>query len=143
MVALSFTSHSELETSALAKRLSGSFNAGDVIVLSGPLGSGKTVFVKGLAEGRGIEEAAVSSPSFGFVNEYRGEAPIYHFDLYRLKNLDELYEIGWDEYLQRDGVVVIEWGERADGLLPERYYKIDFSIVSDDERQIELALVGA
>jgi tRNA threonylcarbamoyladenosine biosynthesis protein TsaE len=141
MVALSFTSHSEAETYALAKRLSTSFNSGDVIVLSGPLGAGKTVFVKGLAEGRGISDSAVSSPSFGFVNEYRGESPLYHFDLYRLRNLNELYEIGWDDYLQRDGVVVIEWGERAGEMLPHRHYKIDFGILSDEERQIDLLLV--
>ena len=141
MVALSFTSHSEAETYALAKRLGSSFNNGDVVILTGPLGAGKTVFVKGLAEGRGISDSAVSSPSFGFVNEYRGDSSLYHFDLYRLKSLDELYEIGWDEYLQRPGVVVVEWGERAENLLPERHYQIEFGILSEDERQIDLRLV--
>jgi tRNA threonylcarbamoyladenosine biosynthesis protein TsaE len=143
MVALSFTSHSEAETLALARKLSGSFKPGDVIVLSGPLGAGKTVFVKGLAEGRGIAPTSVSSPSFGFVNEYRGETPIFHFDLYRLKDTVELREIGWDDYLQRDGIVVVEWGERAEQLLPERFYRIEFMMVSDTDRRIDLAAEGA
>lgn len=138
---LSVTSHSETETLALAKKLAASFVTGDVIVLSGPLGSGKTVFVRGLVQGRGLQEAMVSSPSFGMVNEYPGELPLYHFDLYRIKNPAELYEIGWDDYLLRDGIVVVEWGERAAGLLPNRYYKIDFSMVSETERAIEIALV--
>lgn len=143
MPALSITSHSEAETRALARRISSSFVNGDVIVLSGPLGAGKTVFVRGLAEGRGISENVVASPSFGFINEYPGESPIYHFDLYRLNRPGELYEIGWDEYLQRDGIVVIEWGERAADLLPRRYYRITFSVVSEEERQIDLLLVEA
>jgi tRNA threonylcarbamoyladenosine biosynthesis protein TsaE len=143
MVALSFTSHSEAETLALARKLSASFKPGDVIVLSGPLGSGKTVFVKGLAEGRGIGPTAVSSPSFGFVNEYKGETPLFHFDLYRMKDTGELREIGWDDYLQRDGIVVVEWGERAEQLLPDRFYRIEFMMVSDSERRIDLAAEGA
>lgn len=106
---LSVISHSEAETLALATRLAASFVSGDVIVLSGPLGSGKTVFVRGLVQGRGLQESMVSSPSFGMVNEYPGELPLYHFDLYRIKNPAELYEIGWDDYLLRDGIVVVEW----------------------------------
>lgn len=138
---LAITSHSEEETLALGRRLSTSFGTGDVLVLSGPLGSGKTVFVRGLVQGRGLQESMVSSPSFGFVNEYPGELPLYHFDLYRLKNPTELYEIGWDEYLLRDGVVIIEWGEKAVGLLPDRYYQIDFTVTSDTEREIKISLV--
>jgi tRNA threonylcarbamoyladenosine biosynthesis protein TsaE len=143
MIALSFTSHSEAETLALARKLSASFKSGDVIVLSGPLGAGKTVFVKGLAEGRGIASSAVSSPTFSFVHEYRGDSPVYHFDLYRIKSVDELYEIGWDDYLQRDGVIVVEWGERAEDLLPERFYRIEIMMISDDERRFDLTLEGA
>lgn len=138
---LSITSHSEDETLALGKRLAGSFSPGDVIVLTGPLGSGKTVFVRGIALGRGFGEDAVTSPSFGFVNEYVGKSPMYHFDLYRLRDVAELYEIGWDEYLERDGIVVVEWGERADGLLPARYYLIEFGITGDETREIKISLV--
>lgn len=140
--ALAITSHSEEETLALGKRLATSFMPGDVVVLSGPLGSGKTVFVRGLVQGRGLAEHMVSSPSFGFVNEYPGELALYHFDLYRLKNPMELYEIGWDEYLMREGVVIIEWGEKAAGLLPRKHYQIDFVIKGDTEREIQIALVS-
>jgi tRNA threonylcarbamoyladenosine biosynthesis protein TsaE len=83
----------------------------------------------------------VSSPSFGMVNEYPGELPLFHFDLYRIKNPAELYEIGWDEYLLRDGIVVVEWGEKAANLLPTRYYQIDFKIVNETDREIQIALV--
>lgn len=138
---LAITSHSEEETLALAKRLAASFVTGDLLVLTGPLGSGKTVFVRGLVQGLGLQESMVSSPSFGMVNEYPGELPLYHFDLYRIKNPAELYEIGWDDYLLRDGIVVVEWGEKAVGLLPSRYYQIDFVIKSETEREIQIALV--
>jgi tRNA threonylcarbamoyladenosine biosynthesis protein TsaE len=139
---LAVTSHSEAETLALAKRLAMSFVSGDLLVLSGPLGSGKTVFVRGLVQGRGLVEAMVSSPSFGMINEYPGEVPLYHFDLYRIKNPAELYEIGWDDYLLRDGIVVVEWGEKAAALLPNRYYRIDLSILSESEREIQIELVN-
>lgn len=138
---LAATSHSEAETLALANKLAMSFVTGDLLVLTGPLGAGKTVFVRGLVQGRGLTESMVSSPSFGMVNEYPGELPLYHFDLYRIKNPSELYEIGWDDYLLRDGVVVVEWGEKAAGLLPSRYYRIDFSILSETDREIKIELV--
>ena len=126
---------------ALARRLATSFDAGDTIVLKGPLGAGKTVFVRGLAQGLGIDEQLVTSPSFGFVNEYAGKPPLYHFDLYRLNDVVELYEIGWDEYLGRDGITVIEWGERAESLLPSRHYHIEFAMIDDTSRNIDIALV--
>lgn len=141
MRAISITSHSEAETLAMARRLAGSFKPGDVVVLTGPLGAGKTVFVRGLALGCGIDDQLVTSPSFGFVNEYPGKPPLYHFDLYRLNDIVELYEIGWDEYLGRDGVTVIEWGEKAIPLLPSRYYLLEFSLVDETRRRIDLSLV--
>ena len=141
MKVLNIISHSEKQTVALAKKLAPSFKRGEVISLTGPLGSGKTVFVKGLAGALKFDEAEVSSPSFTFVNEYLGELPLYHFDLYRLKDPSELYEIGWDEYLGREGLVVVEWGEKAEGMLPARYYQIDFRIISENEREINISLV--
>jgi tRNA threonylcarbamoyladenosine biosynthesis protein TsaE len=140
--ALSIVSHSEDETLALALKLSASFKPGDVVVLKGPLGAGKTAFVRGLATGMGMDESLVNSPSFTFVNEYSGEIPLFHFDLYRLSSPDDLYEIGWDDYLTRRGIVVVEWGERADELLPTRYYLLEFTILGENERGIDISLRG-
>ena len=141
MKVLSITSHSEEQTQALAKKLAASFKSGDVICLSGRLGAGKTVFVRGLAAALNIDENAVNSPSFTFVNEYPGETPLYHFDLYRIDDPSELYEIGWDEYLGREGLTVVEWGEKAGEFLPPRYYLIELEIVSENEREIKISLV--
>ena len=140
--ALSIVSHSEDETLALALKLSASFKPGDVVVLKGPLGAGKTAFVRGLATGMGMDESLVNSPSFTFVNEYSGEIPLFHFDLYRLSSPDDLYEIGWDDYLTRRGIVVVEWGQRADELLPTRYYLLEFTILGENERGIDISLRG-
>ena len=126
---------------ALAEKLAMSFVDGDVIVLKGSLGSGKTTFVRALAAARGIDASLVTSPSFTFINEYRGDPPLYHIDLYRLGNVSELTEIGWDDYLERRGIVLVEWGERAGNRLPKRYYLAEFSIIDEHQRQIDLSLV--
>ena len=141
MPVLSVKSHSAEQTEALARKLAGSFVAGDVLVLSGELGSGKTTFVRALVAARGIGEERVSSPSYTFVNEYGGEPPIFHLDLYRLGDSSELGEIGWEEYLGRNGIMLVEWGERAEDYLPSRYYLIRFDIVNENERDIDIALV--
>ncbi|MFQ5500308.1 MAG: tRNA (adenosine(37)-N6)-threonylcarbamoyltransferase complex ATPase subunit type 1 TsaE [Candidatus Zixiibacteriota bacterium] len=138
---LNVISHGEQETFALAKRLAASFVSGDLLVLTGSLGAGKTVFVRGLAVGMGHDEESVNSPSFTIVNEYPGPTPLFHFDLYRLSDPGELYEIGWDDYLSRNGVVVVEWGEKAEGMLPDRYYLIDFGLIDDLQREINISLV--
>jgi tRNA threonylcarbamoyladenosine biosynthesis protein TsaE len=124
LIALKVTSNSDEQTRGLGEKLAPSLQNRDLLVLTGELGSGKTEFVKGLARGRGLDESLVNSPSFTFVNEYPGEHPVYHFDLYRLRDTSELYEIGWDDYLDRDGLIVVEWGEKAGSLLPARYYKL-------------------
>lgn len=98
------------ETQALAARLARLLRPGDVVVLSGDLGAGKTTFVKGLALGLGIDPAEVVSPTFTLINEYPGEIWLFHFDLYRLEDGRELAELGFDEYLERGGICAIEWG---------------------------------
>jgi tRNA threonylcarbamoyladenosine biosynthesis protein TsaE len=137
---LSIISHSEAQTEGLAGRLSKSFANRDVLVLTGQLGSGKTVFVRGLARALGIDETLVNSPSFTLVNEYPGDRPIYHFDLYRMSGPEELIEIGLDDYLGREGLVVIEWGEKILDVLPKPYYLIEFAIKSEFEREIRISL---
>jgi tRNA threonylcarbamoyladenosine biosynthesis protein TsaE len=138
---MNIVSHGEAETHALASKLGPLFKPGDLLVLKGELGAGKTVFVRGLAEALGLDSDAVNSPSYTIVNEYLGEHPLFHFDLYRVMDPSELYEIGWDDYLQRQGLIVVEWGDRAAECLPKEYYLVDFSIVDDNTRQINLTHV--
>jgi tRNA threonylcarbamoyladenosine biosynthesis protein TsaE len=138
---LHVVSHAETQTIELGRKLAASFKPGDVVVLEGPLGAGKTVFVRGLVAGRGLDSAVVNSPSFTIVNEYPGEQPLFHFDLYRVNDPIELFEIGFDDYLSRDGLVVIEWGEKAGYLLPERYFLVTFRILSDQDREVHISLV--
>lgn len=135
---LNIVSHSPDETSALAVKLVQLFTPQDVLVLTGPLGSGKTVFVRGLAKALGLNENKVNSPSFTIVNEYPGENSLYHFDLYRVEEIDELVEIGWDEYMSRDGLIVVEWGEKAKEYLPKKYYEFEFKILNENDREINI-----
>ncbi len=137
-LALQVISHSELETEGLAAKLVGTLRPGDVLILTGELGSGKTAFTRGLAKALKIDEDTVTSPSFTLVNEYPADTPVYHFDLYRLGDPGELHEIGWEEYLSRNGIVVVEWGERMEHLLEEQYYRITFKVVGETDRQIEI-----
>lgn len=137
-VALQVISHSELETEGLAAKLVGTFRVGDVLILVGELGSGKTAFTRGLAKALGIDEDTVTSPSYTIINEYPADTPLYHFDLYRLGDAGELHEIGWEEYLSRNGIVVVEWGERLEHLLEEQYYRITFDIEGETDRRIEI-----
>jgi len=109
--------------------------------LQGELGAGKTEFVRGLAVAMQLDEQQVNSPTYTIVNEYPGPRPLYHFDLYRLNDPTELYEVGWDDYLGRDGLIAIEWGERAGELLPARYYLMQFRILSETEREISISVV--
>ena len=137
---LKIVSHSESETFVLAAKLLQLLTPQDVLILKGKLGAGKTVFVRGLAKGLGLNEDSVNSPSYTIVNEYPGARPLYHFDLYRLGDSSELVEIGWEDYLSKDGLVVAEWGERAAEFLPRRYFLIEFTIVNEQEREIEISL---
>lgn len=138
---LNIRSSSAEQTEALGEKLAASFQDTDLLILTGPLGAGKTAFVRGLTKGRGLDSKMVNSPSYTFINEYPGKRPVYHFDLYRINDPRELYEIGWEDYLNRSGLVVVEWGDKAAELLPERYYLIRFEIVGDNEREITLSLV--
>jgi len=135
-------SHSEEETIGLAEKMAGTcFADGDVLVLTGSLGAGKTVFVRGLAGGLGLDREQVNSPSFNLINEYPGKRSLYHCDLYRLGDTSELHELGWEDYLSKDGIVVIEWGEKACAMLPDRYYQLDFRILNEQDREIEISYV--
>ncbi len=138
---LHITSHNESETIALAEKLAPLFRPGDLVILKGELGAGKTAFVRGLAGALGLDREAVNSPSFTIVNEYPGERPMYHLDLYRINDPTELDEIGWDEYLQRPGLIVVEWGDKAGNYLPSQYYVISFKIINEQTREIDVSHV--
>lgn len=111
------TSRSEHETEALGERLAPHLRAGDVLALHGDLGAGKTTLVRGVVRGLGSPDR-VSSPTFVLMNVYEGRLPVYHFDAYRLAGPEDLEAIGAEEYLEGDGVALVEWSERAAGLLP-------------------------
>jgi tRNA threonylcarbamoyladenosine biosynthesis protein TsaE len=132
-------SHSLSETESLAARLYEMIAPTAVVALYGPLGAGKTAFVRGLALAAGVSRDDVSSPSFTLINEYPGgKTPIYHFDLYRLKSPAEFYAIGGDEYLARDGIMIIEWAENGGGFIPRNRFEVHFEIKGESERQITL-----
>lgn len=112
-------SNSPQETEALGQKLAAQLSPGDIIAFSGDLGSGKTAFTRGLAKGLGIEER-VTSPTFTIVNEYEGgRLPLFHFDMYRLVSSDELFDIGWEDYLSRGGVCAVEWSENVEDALQD------------------------
>ncbi len=110
---LEFISCSEADTEALGERLGARFKAGCVVAMYGDMGAGKTAMVRGIARGMGFD-GRVTSPTYAIVNEYPANKPLFHFDLYRLYDGEELYDIGFEEYLTRGGVCVIEWFERAE-----------------------------
>ncbi len=130
-----YTSSSVSDTEAFGERLARRLRPGDVVACTGALGMGKTAFTRGLARGLGCR-GRVTSPTFTIVNEYDGAIPLFHFDLYRLSSADELYDIGWDDYLARGGVCVVEWSERAAGALPERVISVDIARGEDDDSRI-------
>lgn len=138
-----FLSKNELETKEFARVLGSQLQKGDIIILSGDLGSGKTKFTEGVLSYFGLENE-ISSPTFTIVNEYNGKnVPIYHFDVYRLENVDEFFAIGGEEYLQ-NGICIIEWGELIESILPKEYMKISFSRndTNDDIRTLNLNAFG-
>ena len=127
-----FKSKSENDTKEFAKKFASNLKNGDVIVLSGDLGSGKTKFTEGFLSYFNLEDE-ISSPTFTIVNEYIKDAiKIYHFDVYRLEDSSEFYAIGGEEYFEK-GICIIEWGELIEDALPKKYIKIDFSRCPDNE----------
>ncbi len=116
--------------------------AGDTVCLYGDLGAGKTSFSYGIALGLDVKEQYITSPTFTFVNEYEGRVPFYHIDLYRLKEPEELENIGFEEYIDSDGVTVIEWAERAEEELPEERLSVYLSYVNENSREIGFLAEG-
>ena len=133
--------HSAAETEALGCRLGCALAPGTVIAYRGGLGMGKTAFTRGLARGLGITER-ITSPTFTIVNEYLGgRLPLFHFDMYRLGSSEELYEIGWEDYLARGGVCAVEWSEQVSGALPEDAVWVDIAR-GDNENDRIITITG-
>ena len=126
--------YSEKETFDLAFDLAKKAKQGDIYCLCGDLGTGKTVFTKGFAKGLGIDEH-ITSPTFTIVNEYNGHFPFYHFDVYRISDPEEMYEIGFDEYIFGEGVCLIEWADLIRELIPENAVWIN--IEKDLEKEVD------
>lgn len=127
------------ETLTIAKLLAKNISPGDIVGLFGELGSGKTVFVKGLASGLGIQPDQIISPTFILIRQYRGRLDLFHFDLYRLDTPDDILKLGYEEYFYGEGASVIEWAQRLGSLLPKEMLKIKIKILGKNKRCLEFS----
>lgn len=135
---MEYISKSENDTFEIAKKFAFNLVAGDIVLLQGDLGAGKTVFVKGIVKTLGGNKDLVTSPTFTIVNDYQTKnGTIYHFDLYRIKSEEELYNIGIEEYLYSDAISFVEWPERAPDLFGKTCKKIIITKVDENTRKIE------
>jgi tRNA threonylcarbamoyladenosine biosynthesis protein TsaE len=139
-----YRSHSPLDTERLGEQLGRLLHEGSIVCLYGDLGSGKTVFTKGLARGLGVpREAVVRSPSFILMQRYPGRLPLYHADLYRLESAQDVDDIGLREVLGGHGVAVIEWADKLEAALPMERLDVTLHHLDDDQRLITLEAAGA
>ena len=126
------------ETMDFAYELAKKIKAPKIIVLSGDLGAGKTTFTKGFAKGLGVNEI-ITSPTFTLLNEYEGKEKMYHFDMYRLSSKEEAYELGFEDYFNKnDGIVLVEWAENVKGLFSPPYTKTTLNKISNTKREIKV-----
>jgi tRNA threonylcarbamoyladenosine biosynthesis protein TsaE len=127
------------ETEDFGIKLGRLLEPGDIVCLNGELGAGKTTMTKSIGIGLGVEEY-ITSPTFTLINQYRGRMPVYHFDVYRLENVEELYDLGFDEYFFGNGVCIIEWAEKIEKMLPEDRLVIDIKNGKNiDERTLHIS----
>ena len=132
--------HSEKETEAAGAGLAETLAPGSVVAMYGDLGAGKTAFVRGMSRGLGID-FPVSSPTFTVVNEYPGRTPLFHFDMYRLGSADELFDIGWEDYLERGGVCAVEWSENVEEAFEPGTVKVTITKLGEDQREIAVEVM--
>ena len=132
-------SHNAQQTMEIARLLGGKLREGDILALSGELGSGKTCFTGGIARGLGVSESyQITSPTFTLINEYPARCDLYHFDVYRLNGYSEFEDLGYEEYFSRGGVVVIEWAEKIAQILPVDTFFVSFEYVDENIRKIKI-----
>ena len=136
---MNILSYSPKQTREIAAGLAPQLKSGDVLALAGNLGSGKTAFVKGLAAGLGCPKNKVLSPTFVLMRQYKGRLTLNHFDLYRLKNIHQLEQIGYEEYFYSDGITAIEWADKIEECLPEEYLRVDFKILDENKRRLKFS----
>jgi tRNA threonylcarbamoyladenosine biosynthesis protein TsaE len=130
-------------TETLGRRLGGLLFPGAVVGLVGPLGAGKTHLTRAVSEGLGIADSrVVSSPTFVLIQEYRARLPIYHFDAYRLRGEEEFFDLGAHEYLESDGVCLVEWADRVEGALPHEHLRVELSVTGETNRRATLTGLG-
>jgi len=131
------------ETLELGYRLGNQLKKGDIICLNGDLGAGKTAFTSGIAKAMGIQ-GYITSPTFTIVNEYNAAVPLYHFDVYRIVDSDEMYEIGFDEYIDGNGIIVIEWADSIKNIIPQNQIsvRIKKTTENEDARDITIDFAG-
>lgn len=134
---MEWISKSTEQTEEIGRKFADRLSEGTVVALFGDLGVGKTAFTRGLTQGLKVCDR-VTSPTFAIVNEYQGRLPVFHFDMYRLSSADELYDIGWEDYLKRGGVCIIEWSERIQDVLPEDAFYIDIEMIDATTRKISI-----
>ncbi|MBI3861681.1 MAG: tRNA (adenosine(37)-N6)-threonylcarbamoyltransferase complex ATPase subunit type 1 TsaE [Planctomycetia bacterium] len=139
---ITFESASEAETEMLASRLAQSLEPDTVVALVGHLGAGKTRLVRAIAEALGVDRQAIASPTFVLVHEYAGRLPIYHFDVYRLKNAADFLALGADEYFTSGGVCLIEWADRVESFLPADHLRIELAATGETTRRIQFTATG-
>ena len=132
---MEYLSHSPEGTEHIGEMLGRRLRPGTVVAYRGGLGMGKTAFTRGLARGLGCA-GRVTSPTFTIVNEYDGATPLFHFDMYRLGSSDELFDIGWEDYLTRGGVCAVEWSERVDDAMPADTLWVDIARGTDESDRI-------
>lgn len=139
---LDIVSHGAEQTRRLGAHLGGVAKRGDVVLLEGEFGSGKTTFTQGIARGLGIDAHYVNSPTFTLINEYRGRQRLYHVDLYRLEDEEQVATLGLDDYFDGSGITVIEWPEQAAPWLPDEKLVIKFGYLSDTKRTLRFFPYG-
>ncbi len=130
------------ETKALGRRLGAEARPGGIITLSGDLGAGKTTLTRFIAQGLGVQDNYITSPTFSIIHEYQGRLPLYHMDLYRLQELSVDDELGLEDYLYGEGLCVIEWPNRLGDMLPSRRLHIELTIISENSRQAAIREFG-
>lgn len=136
-IVLDIVSHSLAQTQRLGARLGELLHGGELLLLNGDLGTGKTAFTQGIAEGLLIRET-VNSPTFTLLKEYEGRLSLYHFDLYRLDDPAEMFDLGFEDYFSGKGVCVVEWANKAEGAWPDEQLTINFKVVTDTKRGLVL-----